>query len=497
MASSCISLKCREHDAGDKALIKSLNNLEAGQASFSRPPTMRTACGSVIIQHFAIKSPFFMSLGASRLKRRILVVVLGLGSSLSFVACGSYSKTGPPSGLTNRVLASQSVTSTFSFGGLVLINGIYDTVPRAAPLSAGNSPGLMVVSPTLNIAAAFDANTNSVYAIDTTKEAGIGNVRLPGPTSSMVFPTATGIGYAAIPTATVNGFSLLGAVDEMNFQAGQLTTIAVANAQTVISNAGGSQLLAFSNDSNSIAVLTPSAAVPPVDLSCYSGTPNPVCTMVPGFDRPVYGIINGNTAYILNCGPQCGGVMASVMVFDLPSLTITNTIPVDAATWALLNGSTLYVAGTSPTNNACTGQTTAATTCGRLDIVDLTSNTVTGSIVITDGYHDRMDLNVVGQLFIGSKDCTNIGNVGNPVGEVRGCLSIFHTADNSVVIPPDNGDVNGLQGFTTRTVEYVAEGGALRVYDTTQDILLINDYIPQGTVGIIGYVGDVKAIDFF
>lgn len=66
-----------------------------------------------------------------------------------------------------------------------------------------------------------------------------------------------------------------------------------------------------------------------------------------------------------------------------------------------------------------------------------------------------------------------------------------------MLIPPDNGDVNGLQGFTTRTVEYVAEGGALRVYDTTGDILLITDYIPQGSIDILGYVGDVKAIDFF
>ena len=55
-----------------------------------------------------------------------------------------------------------------------------------------------------------------------------------------------------------------------------------------------------------------------------------------------------------------------------------------------------------------------------------------------------------GQLFIGSHDCTNIGNVNNPSGEVRGCLSIYNTANGSVIIPPDNGDVNGLQGFTTR-----------------------------------------------
>jgi hypothetical protein len=442
----------------------------------------------------------------------VLVLVPGLCASLSFISCGS-TKTGPPSGLTNRVLASQGVTSTFTFGGLVIINGIYDTVPRLAPISAGNSPGLMVVTPSLNIAAAFDASSNAVYAVDTAKEASIGNVHLPGPTSSMVFPTASGTGYAAVPTATINGLSVLGAVEVMNLSTGQLSAIAVANAQTVISNSGGSQLLVFSNDSNSVTVIAPANAVPPVDFSCYATTattlnPNSICTSVPGFDRPVWGIISGNTAYILNCGAECGGTQASVQTLDLSTFAVSAPVPVNGATIGFLNGTQLYVAGNgTPTGPPCasiaSAAKTAATYCGTLDIVDTTTmtdpyfNSPSTEIAVTDGYHDRIDLNVVGQLFIGSHDCTNIGNVANPVGEVRGCLSIFHTADNSVIIPPDNGDVNGLQGFTTRTVEYVAEGGFLRVYDTTQDILLINDYIPEGTVDLVGYVGDVKAIDFF
>jgi hypothetical protein len=246
-----------------------------------------------------------------------------------------------------------------------------------------------------------------------------------------------------------------------------------------------------------MTVLFPGVAAPPVDTSCLSNPPNAVCTIVPGFDRPVFAIINGTTAYVLNCGAQCGGTQASVMVFDLNTLTITNTILVDAATMAWLDGSTLYVAGTPPTNNACDPQTTKATICGRLDVVDLTSGIVTGTAVITDGYHQRMDMTTNGQLFIGSRNCTNIGDVNNPSGEVRGCLSIYQTADGSVLIPPDNGNVDALQGFVSRKVEYVAEGGSLRVYDTTKDILLINNFVPQGTINVVGYVGDVKAIDFF
>ena len=434
------------------------------------------------------------------MKRSILALMVVLCASLGLISCGGGGgKKNPPSGLEHRVLASQGVTSTSTFGSLVIIDANYDILPRISPLGAGSRPGLMAVSPSRNIAATFDSSSNTVYAVDTTKEAAIGSVHIHGPTYSMVIPTATPFGYAAVPTATVNGFTFVGAVEVMNFAAGGLTTsIAVTNAQTVITNANGTQVLVFSNDSNSVTALSPGAAVPPVDTSCLSNTPNAVCTIIPGFDRPVYGIISGNTAYILNCGPQCGGTQASVMVFDLPTLTITKTIRVAAATWALLNGSTLYVAGTSPTNHACTGQTTAATTCGLLDILDLSSGTVTGTAVITDGYHWRMDLTADGQLFIGSHGCTNIGNVNNPSGEVRGCLSIYRTADSSVFIPPDNGDVNGLQGFTSRPVEYVAEGGALRVYDIPQDTLHINaDLLPEGTIDIVGYVGDIKAIDFF
>jgi len=170
------------------------------------------------------------------------------------------------------------------------------------------------------------------------------------------------------------------------------------------------------------------------------------------------------------------------------------------ATIAWLSGSTLYVAGNSSTNSACTGQTTLAATCGRLDLIDLGSMAVTSSVVITDGYHDRIDISSDGQLFVGSYGCSTIGNVNNPQGEVRGCLSIFDTTtagNTSAVIPPDNGDVTAFQSFTSRHAEYVAEGGNLRVYDTTTDILLVDSFISTGTVTITGKVIDVKAIDFF
>lgn len=456
-----------------------------------------------------------MSQGACRLNKRTLALLAGLCASLNITACSPAKPVASGAGLTERVFAAQGVNAVTTFGGLVTINGQFDTLTAVPKVSPPSSPNLLAITPSRNLVAAFDASTNTVYAVDTsTKEPTVGSVRLQGPTISMVMPTTFPVGYAAVPTATVPGFSFVGAVDVMNFSTNSILTIAVPSAEMVVSNTTGSQVLAFSNGSDAITVLSPSAAAPPVDTSCIIPSSSPACVIVsdPRLSRPVNAVINGSTAYIMNCGFECGGSQqASVAVFDMTSLTVTATVQVNGATDALLNGTTLYVIGTgTPTGQTCSSLTnsinpkTAATYCGTLDIIDLTTltdpyfNNPGGEIAIPDGYHHRIDFTQDGQLFVGSYGCTNVGNVNDPVGEVRGCLAIYNTVKNVLVIPPDNGDVGGFQGFTSRYREYVAEGGNLRVYDTTKDILFINSqYLPTGSIDVIGYVGDVKAIDFF
>jgi hypothetical protein len=458
-----------------------------------------------------------MSLGASRLKKSVLVPGVLFVARICLISCSTAAKPkDPPSGLDTRVLASQSVTGGSTFGSLVIVDAYDDTLPRAAGIGAGtlNNPGLMAMSANRATLIVFDSGSNNVDVVNTTTEAISGSIPLPGSTTSMVIPTQSAtLGFTAVPTASVSGIlSPAGAVVEMNLVSNSgISIIGVPGAQTVVSNAGGTQLLAFSDDSDTMAVVSPAIAVSPVDQGCDGGSSSTACFLVTGFSRPVYAIYSsdGSTAYVLNCGLQCGGTQpASVAVVNTATFTITNTIPVEGATWALLNGTTMYVAGTpppptpvTPESNTCSGgPTTGATRCGRLDIVDLNSLTVVNSqeLYIPDGYHDRMDLSANGQLFIGSHTCTSIGDVNNPVGEVRGCLAIYNTAEGNVVIPPDNGDVTGFTGLTNRQVEYVAEGGNLRVYDTDLDILLENeDFIPTGTIPIVGVVIDVKEIDFF
>jgi hypothetical protein len=431
-------------------------------------------------------------------KSAFLPVVLAV-ASFSFVSCGSS-----PNALTTRVLASQSVLSATASPGLDLINGEDDTLLRGSGISAGGSPGLMALTPDRSIVLAFDSSSNNVEVINSVRQSQEGNIQLPGSTTSMV-ALATGNAYAAVPTAPMNNGPSPGAVEVMNIVSGGIAaTLSVPGAQTVVSSPDGTHLLAFSNDSDVVTVIYPLR----VNLS------TPVMATVPGFDRPVNAVFSadGSTAYVLNCGPECGSgsASASVQTLNIAALTSGIPVPVDGATIGWLSGSTLYVAGT-PTasasnpapNNSCPA-TTSAKTCGRLDLVDVSSTpmTVTSSAVITNGYHDRIDMSINGQLFIGSYTCANIGNVNNPQGEVRGCLSIYNTTNGAIVIPPDNGDVTGFQSFTTRDVEYVAEGGNLRVYDTLIDSLLLdnnnNPNLPEtGTIEITGYIIDVKAIDFF
>src|ERR1700690_2130230 len=57
-------------------------------SSQSDEGNVRTGSRSGIIHGFDLKYPFFMSLGASRLKKRILVLVVGSWAILSLASCG-------------------------------------------------------------------------------------------------------------------------------------------------------------------------------------------------------------------------------------------------------------------------------------------------------------------------------------------------------------------------------------------------------------------------
>ncbi len=348
-------------------------------------------------------------------------------------------------------------------------------------LSAVPDAGLMVLSADKKLTLVLSPSNNAVAVVQNpTQTPSSGAILLPGPTESMVVASDDATGYAAVPSAAVTG-GQPGAVEVLNFTAGGINaSLPVPAARYVVGSHNSNRILAFGEGSNTVTVITPSF------IGTNSNPLIPICC----FDHPSWAIFSSddNTAYIFNCGPECGGTAAGITVVDLNTNTVGVTIPVPGgATYGILvSSNTFYVAGTPP-STSCAGSTTAtaAPLCGEVSVVDLGAKTVTKSAVITDGYHHRMEMGANGQLFVGASSCTNISTSS----EVRGCLSIFNTTNSKVVVPPQVGDVTGIQPIATRSVVYLCQNGTLFIYDTTTDAL-------QSTqITLVGQLVDIKTID--
>jgi hypothetical protein len=484
------------------------------------------------------------------LRKSLLLILVLLPASLTWLSCGGSGSAPAPktSGVAYRAFVTNSVGAGSGAAGVFIVNAAADVRANVAPIAAGNNPGMMVVTPNMAQTLVFSGNglpssDNQFTIINNTSETATGHVILPGMTESFVVSPDSSTAYVAVPAAAVTG-QPQGVVEVIAISSGAIVgEVNVPSVQYLFIDNSGNRILAFSEGPDSIAdtiaVITPSNI----------GIPNAsTVTFVGGigvFDHPVaaYFSSDDSTAYVLSCGAECGGTQASIQQFDLLTNTLVASVPLCvgsgssqqcAGTVALVNGSTLYVAGTPYTagggpSQLCPAGTTLATYCGLLTLFNLNSMSVTNTapIVITDGYHDQIALGPNGQLFIGAHTCTEvIPPLPPPAGaEIRGCLSIFNTLTTAVgsappggvLIPPENGDVTGLQPIAKRNeqagqnqlaqqVVYVVQGqgvanqgGTLYIYDTTIDALEYNpnDINNPGQIfGLVGDLVDVKTVDF-
>jgi hypothetical protein len=402
-------------------------------------------------------------------------VSVGLIALLAVLAgCGSSSSTTPASGVKNRALISNSFGgASLPFGNVEIVNASNDTLSPQV-ISAGSAPGLMAVSPGREITLVFDVSANQVTAITNLTEKTGTAIQLPGFTESMVAKDAN-TGFAAIRNAATSQAEL-GAVVVLDIANTTISvTISVPRAHRIVMNHAGTKLLVFS-DQYSPAACNGTSALTVIDIA--SNAPTTIC----GFDQAVMGVFStdDNTAYIMNCGPECGGKNAGVAVMSMGSSSVTSTVNFAAAgaTVGLLNGSNLFVAGTVG----------GASGAGTLTVVNVGAGTpTTGAPVhISDGFHAHMALGANNKLFVGSTDCTNTPNSSTPTG----CLTIFDTSANTAVIDQAKGSVTGMAPIANRNVVYVIEGGELRIYDTTT-----NQESTKASIDIVGQAIDVKAID--
>ncbi len=464
------------------------------------------------------------------MRKALFFLLFLLPASGMWLSCGGGpSSSTTTSGIKNRAFVTNNVSSGSGAAGVYIVNADTDVLAATSPISVGNTPTMMVLTPNRAQTLVFSGNgtqssDNQFSIVNNASEANAAHVSFgtgsQGMTESIVVSPDSSTAYVALPNAQVTNQSQ-GIVEAISLSSGSI--IGVADVPAVhylsISNTGN-RLLGFSDNFDEVAVITPSLIA----------TGNAV-TSVGGFDRPVAAFFSSDdsTAYVLNCGAECGGQKASIQQLNLADNTLgskaaictvdSTQITQCAGSTFLVSGSTMYIAGTPFSAGVgpsllCPAGTTQATYCGMLTTFDLNTMSVTNTnnapIFITDGYHTRMSMAANGQLFIGARTCTEISTAT----ETRGCLSIYNTLPATTVgsvppggvfIPPENGDVTGIQPIAKRTVLYVIQGqgiplgGSLFIYDATTDALENNPNDPNNPGHINGLVGnffDVKAIDF-
>lgn len=433
------------------------------------------------------------------MKRTLSSLLVFIVLSIGLVSCGYTRPTTTSSGLTFRAFVSNPVNLNPNGGGFPALNIVDATQDLLSQFSVSlsgtvGSAGMMVESPKRDRTVVFSStgaftSGSALGIVDNATESASSSVSLPGPTESMFVWIDNTTLFAAIPTAPVSG-QPAGAVVQINLANATLTaTIPVAGAHFLIPNPSGNQILVLSDTANTVTVLS----------TALISTGNALTAVAGSFDKPVWAVFSsdGSTAYVMNCGPECGGTTAGVSVIDMTqsSPTVTPIVPITGgATTGLLSGGNLYVAGTQFPTPA--GMDCNTSLCGTLTVFPGANlNATASTFQITDGYHNNLVMAPNNQLFIGSRTCTNV--IASDTTPGRGCLSVFNTGGNTIYTAAQSGDVTGIQPILNRMVVYVCEGGVLTIYDTTLDLGTQRRLQPQKTqVGVVGQAVDVKLVDF-
>jgi hypothetical protein len=172
----------------------------------------------------------------------------------------------------------------------------------------------------------------------------------------------------------------------------------------------------------------------------------------------------------------------------LPVTGSVPTIPIPGgASNALLTTSTMYVAGQQLQPDGLFS--------GNVTVVNLASNTAGSPVSISDGAPgapSRMILADDSTLWIGMTKCTNGERYAK--GLPYGCLTMFNTSNNTVTtIEPYQGDLTGIANVEGLHKVYVAQGGQVYIYHTTDGSQISNQFVTvTGTAYDVAYM-DAKS----
>ncbi len=438
----------------------------------------------------------------------------------------------PPSGLQYRVLIAVQNPSSFTKGALVFVDAYYDIrfsynqkVPGFTVSGySGALPSTIQNMPEEQLGYVYSYGDGSFIPINYQTEATNGSAvsGLNG-LSSSVFVTRNRYYVFAASQAS----HVLTVID--NTTGGGSFALSLPGIYRVSVNQGGSAALAFVQNSNYVYYPRKLSAA---ETTAYSGgsstwpkaaedcepqnapkwclfqaqSPDNVDSTgnyygAPlTFDRPVKAVFSadGSKAYVLSCGPECGGTASSYSVLPiapmiylvgqasgtLPKTAALTTVPIPGgASNALVADTTMYVAGQQPQTDGLYS--------GNLTVVNLTDNTASSPISISDGLPggpSRMILADDNTLWIGMTKCNNGERYAK--GLPYGCLTVFDTSTKAVkMLEPYLGDLTGIAAIEGLHKVYVAQGGQVYIYSTVDGTAYNNQYVTvSGTASDVAYM---------
>jgi hypothetical protein len=384
------------------------------------------------------------------------VIVLSILLGLPWLnSCSSYNAPSQTTTQTSKIKPRAFVSNSVA-NRLQIVDAGKDQLSLRFTVSVDSQPGLMVLASNKLFTLVFNAGSNTVNVVNNAQETSTATLGVQAFTESIVISPDSNSAYAALPGAVTLGqpSGVLQVLDLVNNRTS--AKLPIPEVRRVVINHAGNRLLAFSDNSDSVTMIDPTK----IGIS-------PPLTVLPGFNRPVSAVFSDDdsTAYVLNCGGECGGTSASVTPLNMSSNQLGPAIPVSGATTGALTNGNLYVAG-------------SASGGGTLQVINTAALTASAPVNIGNGFHDQMKLASNNKLFVGARQCTT------------GCLSIFDISTQAAVIDPSVGDVTGMEPIADRNVVYVCEGGELRIFDTTTSA-------PSSTafIDIVGQAIDVREVD--
>jgi hypothetical protein len=459
------------------------------------------------------------------LKKRSLWLSAAGALAIAFVlaGCGSTTyfagRTLPPSGLTYRVMIAIQNPSALSKGALSIVDAYYDTRYKYNDTSvtfsvSGFSGGLPISiqnMPEEQIGGVYGSSDGSFSIVNYQKETSSAAKGLSGTSSSVYMTRNEGYLFAANQTSSV--------ITVISPTAGALAQLSLPGVYKLSVNPGGTAVLAFVQNSNYAYYLRQLSASqtlayaggpsnwPSAAVDCEPQASPTWCVFQAQssggtplvFDRPVKAVFSsdGSTAYVLNCGPECGGSASSVSLVPVAPIIFTanqasgtlpsamTTIPLPGgASNALISSSTMYVVGQQLLEDGLF--------TGNLSVINLSSNTVTSTASISDGISGGISRMILGDdntLWIAMTKCTNGERYAQ--GQEYGCLTMYNTSTNAVtMLEPYKGDATGIAAVIGLHKLYAVEGGQVYIFSTTDGSSINNQYVT-----VTGTAWDVAFMD--